>query len=231
MTLFDPPAEARPSNEPVTLKRLGWSLSRGVLLGAGLAALLFAIPWGSALFEQQHNASFLFGFLLPFVAMECWVAARAFRSNNLVSLFARLAAIGLGVASIVYFANLLLETRLMDWAQGQPEFVTLVAVCGIVGLLAVRGGFRLWADHRSRVTLWFAAALALWFSSEWAVNLGTVVDEWRDPRVNIALYTIMLTGVLVMIGVLALMDWHVRRREGDAPIEDARSEQNGLNNG
>ncbi len=232
MNLFEPPTGERPTNAPVTLKRLGWGLSRGVLLGAGLAALLFAMAWAGALFESERQDPWaFFAWFIPLGALEFWVAAKAFASNRLFALLARLAAVALGVGSVIYLVTAASGLRLTDWAQAQPEFVTLVTVCGIVGLIAVRGGFRLWFHHRSRVGLWFAAAAALWFANEWSVKLGTVFDAWRDPRVEIAFNTVILAGVFAMTGVLALMDWHIRRRDDVGAQESASSEQNGWNNG
>jgi hypothetical protein len=231
MTLFDPPADKRIANEPVTLKRLGWSVSRGVLLGCGLAALSFAYPWAGELFADGNYDPWIFLVFAGLLgAIEFWMIAKSFTSNRIFVLLTRGLAVALGGASVVYLFNTLSQLRLTEWAQGQPEFVSLVVVCAIVGLLALRGGFRLWLHQRDRAVLWFAAALAVWFAGEWSVKLGTIVD-WRDPRPQIAFQTIIGAGVLVMIGLLALMDWHMRRREGDAPIEHARSEQNGLNNG
>lgn len=232
MNLFEPPV-AEEVHRPATLRRVGWSLSRGVLLGMGLAALLFAMAWGGRLFESEGYDPWVFlAWSLPLGALELWIAAKAFASNRAFSLFVRIAAVALAVTSAVYLFKLTRAMRFTDWAQAQPEFVTLVAVCGVVGLLAVRGGLRLWLTHRSRISLWVAATVAVWFSSEWAVKLGTVVDAWRDPRVDIAYNTMILTGVLGVICVLTLMDWHIRRRDADTIGEDAPSEQGGgLNNG
>lgn len=233
MNFFEPPADVRSNNEPVTLKRLAWSVSRGVLLGGGLAAALFALAWTGELFERQAFDPWFvaMAFTFPLGALELWSAAKAFRSNRVLAWLFRAVAVALGVGAAVYVLSRFFNARMTDWAQAHPEFVTLVVVCLIVGLLAVRGGLRLWFHHRGRAVLWFTAAVALWFSGEWSVKLGAVQDAWNDPGAELAFNTVIASGALALIGVLALMDWNIRRREAQDTVEGASSERNGLNNG
>lgn len=231
MTLFEPPANgASPTNQPVTLKRFGWSISRGVLLGAALAALLFAFSWAGALYETgTYDPWLIVGWLGLMGVLEFWTAAKAYGPKTALAF--RVMAVAVGLGSVAYLSNNALALRPTEFAQTHPEFVTLVAVCGIVGLIACRGGLRLWVYHRSRASLWFAAAISLWFCSEWAVKLGEVTDWFSDPRVSIAFNTMIAAGVLSVVGVLALMDWNIRRREAADTPQGAPSEHNGLSNG
>lgn len=231
MTLFEPPAHAAPpTNAPFTLKRFGWSVTRGTLLGAALAALLFASSWAGALYETRRYDPWLFAVWFAVMGVfDLWMAAKAYQPMTALAFRALAVAIGLG--SLAYLINTALALRPTEFAQTHPEFVTLVVVCGIVGLIALRGGLRLWVHHRSRASLWFSAAIALWFSCEWAVKLGEVTDRWSDPRVSLAFNAMILAGVLSVVGVLALMDWNIRRREAADTPQGALSEHNGLNNG
>src|SRR5262245_41016416 len=105
MTLFEPPETVPPRNQPATLKRVAWSLSRGVLLGAGLAALLFAWSWAGAIVEGDERVDW---FLVSFCflgALELWnfssAAALAGRATQV--LLARIAVLALVLAPIAYF--------------------------------------------------------------------------------------------------------------------------------
>ena len=217
MNLFEPPTP--PEAQPWTLSRLGWSLSRGVLLGAGLAALLFAWAWAPELIEGgEFNWFSTFAFIAV-VEAAVWTWAWDEKPRTPIE---RLIAVIVGLAAGGYVLYVLAGLELAPWARANAEFVTLVAVCGVVGLLALRGGYRLWASHRHRVSLWFAAAAALWLSSEWFVKLGVVTDRWNDPRADIALVCVIVTGVLALVGLLAIMDWHIRRRERADTKEGAR---------
>jgi hypothetical protein len=203
--------------QPATLKRVGWSITRGVLLGMGLAALVFAYAWTPNLFDRPVFRSFIdfLPFLLMVWAFELWLWAPLERAPTQRPIFVpvRVASVVIFIASVLYVLWRLSETTLQPWAQIRPDFVTLVAVCGIVGVVALRGGFRLLARERARISMWFAAAAAVWLSGEWAVKLGVVIDGGSDPRVNLAYMILIVAGVLGATGVLALMDWRIRRRE------------------
>jgi|CXWL01.1.fsa_nt_gi hypothetical protein len=234
MTLFEPPETVHLRVQPATLKRVGWSISRGVLLGAGLAALLFAWPWAGALVEGDERVDWFLVALSVAGAAELWNFGRTLATGGRATKawLAWGGALALLVAPIGYFLMTGSSLRFTVWAQEQTAFTTLVIVCGIVGVVAARGGLRLVVRERSRVSLWFAAAVALWFSGEWAVKLGgVIVDPWIDPRLMIANGTVILAGILAAVGVLAILDWHIRRRDAEETVEGAPSERNGLSNG
>lgn len=216
MNLFEFP-QAEAVHKPATPKRVGWSITRGVLLGMGLAALVFAYVWAPNLFGQSRPLSVIelasyFGLLF---ALNLWGRARLrklSRSSDRTVLLMRLGSMALFAAAAGYLWSQLASMTLEAWAQAQPDFVTLVVVSGIAGLLTLRGGFRLVARERSRVSMWFAAAAAAWLSGERAINLGVVVDPWDDPRIGLAYLILIVTGVLCFMGVLSSMDWHIRRQ-------------------
>src|SRR5262245_35862481 len=130
MNLFEPPAQ--PEAQPLTLSRLGWSLSRGVLLGAGLAALLFAWAWAPELIEGgEFNWFAMFAFI---AVVEACVWAWAWDEKPRTPI-ERLLAVVVGLVAGGYVLYVLAGLKITPWAQENAEFVTLVAVCAIVGLL------------------------------------------------------------------------------------------------
>lgn len=231
MNLFEPPPQAPTPEAPLTVQRVAASVVRGAALGAGAAGAIFALEWFSAANEGATNASlrlFVVSYVVLLFAPWLWKWGRRqhVRGRRASALVARVLAVIGSIVSAGYLAATVWSLKLAAWFTADVEFATLVAVCGVVGAATL--WMLLWQQPqaRARVSLWFVAAATLWLASEWSVRLGPRLHRFEDPRYDIATFTVFGAGVLLLVGVVALMDWHIRWRDRRS-VRDVQPAHNG----
>ena len=208
----------------VSVRRLLLSVGLGLLLGGATAALIFSFAWFGAAFDRGESdaiSNFWLAAMASLLGLELFGWAR--RAQLLKGLLLRLVG---GVLILALPAVLWFENRSADIAPwiADRDFFTLVMLALISGVLAFALSSR--ARWRGRIAHFPAAAVALWFASDWAVTLGPQFDNWfSDPRIGIATSTLVGVGVLSLASVLTAIDWHIKWRDRAERAELERLER------
>jgi hypothetical protein len=226
LNFFEPPETTQPVFAPTNaLQRIGFDMALGVALGVGATSAVFAYNWAGFGADDGMALEWVFWAILTFAIVDSfsagvlgWIEKR-WSGAAIVAVAWRWIRVGtyvvvLGAAALFVGQRL---ARVVD-----PDFLTLVAIAvvlGVVWLFALRAA---WREARPRVTPWVVAAVSLYLAADWAVKLGPAVGDYLDPRLNIAFYTLIGCGVYGACAVLALMDHVIRARDRAAAIEEPR---------
>ncbi|MBX3429047.1 MAG: hypothetical protein KF779_05650 [Hyphomonadaceae bacterium] len=194
-------------------RRMFVSVALGLLIGSGIAALLFSLSWlGAALDRHQApNESYVWlAFMATCLGFVVWGWSRT-TAQALKALLLRLMGLTLIVSLPATLWFELHNGELAPWIADR-DFLTLVLVSLAAGVLALSIALSFRWD--GRIAQLPVAALTLWFASEWAVKLGPPVSEWfDDPRVSLATISIGSVGLLCVATVLSAIDWHIKWRD------------------
>jgi hypothetical protein len=154
------------------------------------------------------EASFPFmGCWALLLSVEAWTWARG-KARSRRYLFSSIAA-ALAIGGVAVFAYWMVVSRgVFDWLLANKELGTLALVSMPFGVAAIIFSCR--KQNGARVVTWFTAAAALWFASEWTVQLGPPLQELSDPRYMLAQIAFFGAGALCVAGIFAFMNWRLR---------------------
>jgi hypothetical protein len=222
MNLFEPPPHEPTVFTPKgAARRIGFDVVLGIALGVGAACAFFAANWaGYGPSDESVPASLiwvLYAILIGDALIGIGLSAIAKRWLRVAVLSIAYGWLRVGAfALFVIWAALAINQRLSQVVD--RDFVTLVVLSAVLGVMWLVGLGTAWREARSRVTPWIVGAVSLYLAADWAVKLGPSAEAFNDPRVNIAYFTIVGCGAYVLCAILAAMDWVIawRNRASEA---------------
>lgn len=126
------------------------------------------------------------------------------------------ALIGAGLAAHIFTASWGLNVGEQNWSSLDQRFGAIVVGAGVFGFLAYYIALpRFLREARMRITPWVAMGVSLWLAADWSVRLYPSVtpDYFVDPRFSIAPFTVFAEIALIVVAVLAFIDWRINHEE------------------
>lgn len=211
MNLFEIPPIGEMPNRPATMGRVLASLVCGTVAGVGVGALTFGLIWSDQVVTLGGSGMLPWGplWFMLLGSQGVLIGKIPGQKYSLLWRWGGWLVVAVSAGAILWAYR---DAELAAWTADR-DFLTLIIFSTLSGALIVAAAFSKMTYLAGRVAFWPAAALALWFTCEWAVKLGPAMDRWDGPRTSIALFAVILTGAFCLFGALTAIDWRIRKRD------------------